>query len=410
MKNFKLILKEALFSVIVLKVVILFLMGALHFFESLNPLELSIQEIDFLDLHYRQDNREGSPESVDVVLINSGSIPDTSREVFRDNFALILNAINSKTPSVLGIDIEFEEKSNPLTDLNLVEALDSFPNLVMAEFGNQNAITSKNASKANISLIGSIIETKRFYALNSEDTVSFALAVSQKYLNKTLSVSSDPLLIDHKYNFKKSLSWEKLDKANDSNGVSIPIIEAGEILKKIEDTLYLKRLNLFLKDKIVLVGHLGRDSAANPFDLEDKHIVPDESQDLLGKIPNTPGLFIHAQVIEMLINDRVVKEFKGFLKGFLEWFILIAVAILYVYLAHNSIWFKPIVLPLSFIFIFILVYIALLLRDQNIYWPVGQLTLQIVILIESVEFYEPISVWLNKKWRIKSYFVHEKNH
>jgi hypothetical protein len=81
-----------------------------------------------------------------------------------------------------------------------------------------------------------------------------------------------------------------------------------------------------------------------------------------------------------------------------------------VYLAHASMWFKPIVLPLSFVFIFILVYTALILRDNSIYWSVGSLNLQIVLLIEAVEFYEPISIWLNKKWRIKSYFHHEADH
>jgi CHASE2 domain-containing sensor protein len=155
---------------------------------------------------------------------------------------------------------------------------------------------------------------------------------------------------------------------------------------------------------------LGKDSVTNPFDSEDKHIVPGGHQNLIGKVPTTPGIFIHAQVLEMLINDRVINEFSGFWKILLEWVLLFMIAVLYVYLAHASMWFKPIVLPLSFVFIFILVYTALILRDNSIYWSVGSLNLQIVLLIEAVEFYEPISIWLNKKWRIKSYFHHEADH
>ena len=406
MKNLKLILKEAVLSVIVLKLLVFSLMGLLHFFESLNPLELAIKEIDFLDLYYNQDNKSNEPESMDVVFINSGSIPDTSLTDFRNNFSNVLNSINKQSPAVLGIDIEFESKTDPLTDTNLKEALDSFPHLVLAEYGGKNAITSDKAIKADISLIGDSAATKKYYQLKSHDTLSFALAVAKEFLKHDISVPSTPILIDYKYDYSHSIDWKKLNLHESS----IPTIEASEILEKIDDPSYLKRMNNFMKDKIVLIGHIGKDSIGNPYDIEDKHIVPARHQNIICKVPSTTGIFIHAQVLEMLINDRLIYEFNGIWKGLLEFIILVLVALLYVYLAHHSIWYKPIVLPISFILIFALIYFALLLRDMNIYWAVGGLNLQIVILIEAVEFYEPISIWLNKKLGIKTYFSHEKNH
>jgi len=406
-KNF-LIFKEAILSVFVMKLVVLLLLGVMHLFESLNPLELAIQEIDFLDLYYNQEHKSNEPEAMDVVFINSGSISDSTLLDFRSNFTNILNAIDKQSPAVVGIDIEFELKTNSYTDSNLTTALNSFPHLVMGAYGEKNAVYSEKAVQADISLIGDLTASKKYYQLKTEDTLSFALALAQEFLKKKIDVESDPILIDYRYNYSNTIDWKKIDSDNSSN--SIATIEGNDILENLEDSAYLGRLNSFLKDKIVLIGHLGKDSVANPFDSEDKHIVPGSHQNLIGKVPTTPGIFIHAQVLEMLINNRIIHEFKGFWKILLEWVLLFMIAVLYVYLAHASIWFKPIVLPLSFVFIFILVYIALLLRDSSIYWAVGALNLQIVILIEAVEFYEPISIWLNKKWHIKSYFSHEKNH
>ena len=272
----------------------------------------------------------------------------------------------------------------------------------------KNAISPDKAIIGDISLIGEITATKKYYQLKSGDTLSFALALANEFLKKRLEVESEPILIDYRYDYSNTIDWKKLDSDNSANAIAT--IEGNDIIENLEDTVYMSRLNSFLKDKIVLIGHLGKDSVANPFDSEDKHIVPGGHQNLIGKVPTTPGIFIHAQVLEMLINDRVINEFSGFWKILLEWVLLFMIAVLYVYLAHASMWFKPIVLPLSFVFIFILVYTALILRDNSIYWSVGSLNLQIVLLIEAVEFYEPISIWLNKKWRIKSYFHHEADH
>ncbi len=391
-----------------MKLVVLLFLGVMHLFESLNPLELAIQEIDFLDLYYNQEHKSNEPESMDIVFINSGSISDSTLLDFRSNFTNILNAIDKQSPSVVGIDIEFELKTNSYTDSNLTTALNSFPHLVMGAYGKKNAVYSEKAVQADISLIGDLTATKKYYQLKTGDTLSFALALAQEFLKKELDVESDPILIDYRYDYSNTVDWEKIDSDNSSN--SIATIEGNDILKNLEDSVYLGRLNFFLKDKIVLIGHLGKDSVANPFDSEDKHIVPGGHQNLIGKVPTTPGIFIHTQALEMLINDRIIQEFKGVWRILVEWVLLFMIAILYVYLAHASMWFKPIVLPLSFVFIFLLVYVALLLRDSSIYWAVGALNLQIVILIEAVEFYEPISIWLNKKWHIKSYFSHEKDH
>ena len=391
-----------------MKLVVLLFLGVMHLFESLNPLELAIQEIDFLDLYYNQEHKSNEPESMDIVFINSGSISDSTLIDFRSNFTNILNAIDKQSPSVVGIDIEFELKTNSYTDSNLTTALNSFPHLVMGAYGKKNAVYSEKAVQADISLIGDLTATKRYYQLKTGDTLSFALALAQEFLKKELDVESDPILIDYRYDYSNTVDWKKIDSDNSSN--SIATIEGNDILENLEDSVYLGRLNSFLKDKIVLIGHLGKDSVANPFDSEDKHIVPGGHQNLIGKVPTTPGIFIHMQALEMLINDRIIQEFKGVWRILVEWVLLFMIAILYVYLAHASMWFKPIVLPLSFVFIFLLVYVALLLRDSSIYWAVGALNLQIVILIEAVEFYEPISIWLNKKWHIKSYFSHEKDH
>jgi CHASE2 domain-containing sensor protein len=390
-----------------MKLFVVLFFGVLNFFESLNPIELAIQEIDFLDLYYNEEDKKNVPESIDVIFINSGSIPDSSLVDFRNDFANILGVIEKDVPAAIGIDIEFEKSTNFFTDSILNSELNAFPHLVMGVLGEKNAIAPERAVIGDISLIGDITSTKKYYQLKSNDTLSFALAVALEFLKEKIQVPSNPVLIDFRYNFSRNVDWRKLDSEDGNQLNSIPTIEGGDILSNIDDSLYIAKLNSFLEEKIVLIGHLGKDSTSNPFDMEDKHIVPGDHQNLIGKVPTTPGLFIHAQVIEMLINDRLVYEVQGFWKVIIEWILLVLIATIYVFLARRPIWFKPIALPVSFVLIFIVIYTGLLLRDASIYWAVGTLNFQIVFLIEAVEFYEPISIWMHKNWRIKSFFINE---
>lgn len=401
-----LIAKDALAAVIIMKLIIILLAYLLHIIESLNPIELSIKEINFLDLHYKRQNVAYVPESNNLVLINTGSLKYNSNKEFREEFTKAIGLINPDSPTVVGIDIEFQSITDLMVDAGLLTTLSSFPKLIMVESGPVNAIKPPKAEMSSIMIDEDILSIIRSFRLRKGDTSSFALAVAEAFKNEKLDHADTTILIDYLYNLKSLSDW----RSDTVSRKVIHTIEAGEIVSHAGDSAYLQSLNAFISNKIILFGHLGRDSIANPYDSEDKHICPNEYNHIMSRTPNVPGILIQAQVIKMLLNNRRIHELRGGVKYITEFILIFIIALLFVYIAKRSLWFKPIAIPFSFILIFLIILFSLYLRENQVYWSVATLNIEIIILIEAVELYEPLAIWLNRKLKINSYFTYEKSY
>jgi CHASE2 domain-containing sensor protein len=121
-----------------------------------------------------------------------------------------------------------------------------------------------------------------------------------------------------------------------------------------------------------------------------------------------PGVFIHAEVLQMILNNRFLQPMNTIWTSVIENLLLVLIAILYIKISNGSAWFKPIVVPLAFALSFLFIFISLTLRDSHTVWNVGFLNLQIILMIEVLEFYEPIALWMNRKWKIKTVFSHHE--
>jgi CHASE2 domain-containing sensor protein len=410
-------LKDLLVMVFILKVFLLFFSFVLHFFESLNPIEKALAEIEFSDLYYKQDERTRIPEENNIVIINAGSIQTESIGEFRSELANDIAWVDSCKPAVLACDIIFDKDSNdPIADQELIASLSNCKNLVLGssletKHSNHSPLLNiPNASYASLELVGDSLEVMRAYPLRNEEgqdiqnTFAFQLAKKANpniTENAFSSIHENELEIDYQYH---SYHYnDLLDTLTESRAWEFNVIEANQI-----DSAHFNFFKELLKDKIVIFAHLGSGKSSNRADIEDRHLSPHGNEDIFHKAPVTPGVFIHAEVLQMILNNRFLHPINPIWKLIFENLLLIVVAILYIKIANKSVWFKPIVVPLAFTFSFLFIYISLVLRDSHTVWHVGFLNLQIILMIEVLEFYEPIALWMKRKWKINTVFSHHE--
>lgn len=415
--RFWLYIKDVFAIVLFLKILLLFFAFIIHFFESLNPIEKALAEIEFSDLYYKEKERTRVPEENNIVIINTGSIQYQSIGEFRSKLASNIVLVDSCKPAVVACDIIFDKNSNdPIADQELIVSLSNCKNLVLGASSEKKSSNDSplfnipNASYASLELVGDSLEVVRAYSLKNEDTKSiqntFAFQLAKKAnpnINENVfsSIHENELEIDYQYH---SYHYNNLlDTLTESHPWEFNVIEANQI-----DSANFYRIQELLKDKIVIFAHVGNGNAGNRADIEDRHLTPHGNEDIFHKTSVTPGVFIHAEVLQMILNNRFLHPINSIWKSILENLLLVLIAILYIKIANTSIWFKPIVVPLAFALSFLFIFISLMLRDSHTVWHVGFLNLQIILMIEVLEFYEPIALWMKRKWKINTVFSHHE--
>jgi CHASE2 domain-containing sensor protein len=407
-----------IFAIIVfLKILLLSFAFIIHFFESLNPIEKALEEIEFADLYYKQEERTRVPEENNIVIINTGSIQTESIGEFRSELANNIAWVDSCIPAVIACDIIFDKDSNdPIADQELLTSLSNCKNLVLGsspetkQSNHSPLLNIPNASYGSLELVGDSLEVMRAYPLRNEEgkdiqnTFAFELAKkANPNINENTfsSIHENELEIDYQYH---SYHYnDLLDTLTESRPWEFNVIEANQI-----DSAHFNLLQQLLKDKIVIFAHLGSGNASNLADIEDRHLSPHGNEDIFHKAPVNPGVFIHAEVLQMILNNRFLQPMNTIWTSVIENLLLVLIAILYIKISNGSAWFKPIVVPLAFALSFLFIFISLTLRDSHTVWNVGFLNLQIILMIEVLEFYEPIALWMNRKWKIKTVFSHHE--
>ena len=225
-------LKDLLVMVLILKVFLLFFSFVLHFFESLNPIEKALAEIEFSDLYYKQNHRERIPEENKILIVNTGSLSNNSKDEFRNDLANVISRIDSCAPSVLACDMIFKGNSNDaIADQWLLQSLSSCRNLVLgSESSNANpALTASllNSISGNLELNGDSLAVIRTYKLNH----SFSYAVAKQAnvnLNTELNGAIEDSLIEIDYHYHSYLYNNLSDSSTVRNPHIIDVVEAGE--------------------------------------------------------------------------------------------------------------------------------------------------------------------------------------
>jgi len=348
---------------------------------------LATEDIEFNDIYYstRPINDKYILLAKEVVLINTGSIPSDS--LFRFKFAELLSKISNNKPLATGIDLYFEKYKDPKTDSLLGERISEMTNVVMATDKNSKGnhiFPSFYHGFVNFPISKKNGETVRKYynfEVNGNDTIfSFALQLAR--LKYPIKRSESLEYLPYSTVFKGYYNvFEPGDSPTYNN---FPAIEASDILNNKDPAL----TSSLIKDKFVILGHLGRDSMSNPWDTEDKFMVPTDSS-LIHNRFIMPGAVIHANAVQAFVSNLQFIEMKGLRKELITDIILFIFLVIF-YTVHKRFALEKLI-NLLIIFaatIPIVFFLGNWLMLLGIYYQTGSLFVQIAFMEEFVEIAE----------------------
>jgi CHASE2 domain-containing sensor protein len=333
---------------------------------------LLTEDIQFNDIYYSSKVHKND-KNKEVVVINSGSI--LKNENFRYELSNLIDIIGSYKPKKIGIDLIFEKHKE--NDSLLQKSI--YANDVILGIDSKNNF--KNVFESNKSgIINFPIknnETVREYFnysnYDSKNKLSFASVLSE--------VIDKDSIYYLKYNTDSKGFYNALDKKNEIEINNFPAIEAVDIINRI-DTIEIKRL---IENKIVIIGHLGTEYMDNFNDIEDKFKVPNNSS-LYNRAQTMPGAIIHANAIQMMIDNDKILKIEGWLYEIITSIILYLFLVLFYYIHHKFDLSKSInILIILLSTIPIILLSCVYLMELNIYYKVGTLFMKLVFLEEFID-------------------------
>ena len=361
----------------------------------LDPIKMALQDFDYNDLAYSQFNKS-SNASIDtsIVIVNIG-------EADRAEIAGMMQSIRTSKPSVLGVDILFNEAKDPYSDSLLQLAINTDTNIVMAYNliieGDQAKPTGflyeKERSKGFANFVGeeggSIRYTAPFYKTATDTYLSFATAVAAK---------AYPIA------YKELTKRNKItETVNYSRRAADFIVINGEDM--LRDTGF---DHTVFNNKVVLMGYI----SSNVYNIEDKHFTPLNKKSVGKSIPDMEGIFIHANILHMVKNANYIKKVPAWvnwlLAGLLGW---LHMSLFISYFIEKHIWFHLVAKIAQVVSAILFIYIGLLFYykwDVNIY--LTPTFVAIILAVDVLYFYEAITAWLHKRFGYHSLFINAHHH
>ena len=295
-------------------------------FDFLDPIGDALVGYEMTDQVFSNEQwREVPPAEEDIVIINMGL---ESRRVTAEQ----INIINSFGPKVIGLDAVFRnQKPDTLGDLMLAEALANSPNVVMyvklldngddfiwqgAEYSHPFFTQDHKTASVNLAIenVGGEqwqFKTSRSFFpselyrnpdTNEIDTVlAFGVQLAMEYnpeiAKKFLERNVEEELINYTGNV--------MDYGRTRLGTRFYALDWWQVLDTMQYTPDL------LKDKIVIMGFLGRD-----FDdvrnIEDKYFTPLNTNYTGRANPDMFGAVIHANIVSMVLRENSLDQMSEF--------------------------------------------------------------------------------------------------
>jgi len=291
--------------------------------DIVNPISKTFEDFDLTDLVFSQI-RENPGEDPNIVLVNIG-------ELDRMGIAEQLEVINKYKPKVVAIDARFikpKHSSDPIRDSLFVaadsalsQAISKVSNLVMAcklytnaQEGKVDSIQfshpmfMKNADTAFVNTISEGENTFKTWRKQnliervSEDSIiySFAAKVAQLYKPSSMkkmmerTKKNDTEII----NYRGNINCTTKDGTPNSK-ITFTALDVYQVLnEEFEPDV--------IKDKIVLLGFMGRDF--DTYSTEDRFFTP-LNKNYVGRADQDMyGVIVHANIISMILNENYINE------------------------------------------------------------------------------------------------------
>ncbi|MDY2588345.1 CHASE2 domain-containing protein [Winogradskyella aquimaris] len=383
----KRLLTSAFYSSLVSCIILGILSIAFLNIRFFNPFEKAFQDFSFLDVYFSEQLNEDPSINSEIVLVN---IEKHDRTVITS----LLNSIIKADPKVIGFDIILKEKKlHDAADSLLARLLKNDKIVTSFEITEQGLIKNDdffghnpNESFVNFNFNEENV-IRKFLGVKEIDSqiyYSFAAKVVQKYMSQEYWIKQD---------FNNKLKSEQYINYS-GNLEKFPVLSGTDLLFNEQD--------LFLKDKIVILGYLGVSDMVNDYDIEDKEWTP-LNKEITGKSDRDMyGAVVHANIINMLIKNNTIKTISNF------WLILFTILSIYLstvvylrlYIKYKDTYGVRIQIYQLIFSIVLLLTSFWFLRNNIVLKPI-LIILGIIVSGSYFEYHDEVFKFLSKKLNIK---------
>jgi CHASE2 domain-containing sensor protein len=348
----------------------------------LDPFEKAFKDFKFTDIFYaeRFKNEERNDK---IIIVNI-------KQADRFQLAQAIDKIANQNPKAIGLDIIFKDKKLAFTDSIVHSVLLRHNNIVTSYYHDKYSLVKNNSY---------------FKSKNAEGYINLNLENQNTVIRDFLGVRD---LKKQEFSFAAQLAltagYIDKDYIIEELNHPIPINYIGNkdvfLNFDIDEIISLENIPA-IKDAIVVMGYLGNGNTQ--FDIEDKHFTPLNKAWVGRAVPDTFGVTIHANILNMLIKQQLIYRLPTvftYMLAFGLTFLMILFGMkLY---KRNSFVFDLSEKIIQLLLSLLLLYIALLLLQFNLHINVVPLILLPIFGIEMIDFYEHLVRYLNEKFKWKS--------
>jgi hypothetical protein len=352
------------------------------FMQFIEIQNLASSDFTYNDLFYRVQNKSSNDllkrkHKEEIILINTANFPSD----FRANLTELIKKIESFNPLLVGVDITFSNHKDSNT-LKLLDVLKSHKNIVcankMSSLRGENLYLPSPIIKGDVDfpkVDGNVQHSIRFYK-GGEQTFAyqmFKLARGKNAQNEVKDVVDFPIaysVINEGVVGIDNIESKEYEK-------NYKIIDAYKFLTEIDFKSYYGQR---MKGSIIIIGHLG----TNKFDSEDKHAVPTDLSNLVNRNLLMSGAVIHANALSNLLDNHIFHKPNTLLIDIIMNLVMLLMIIMV--LNHPL---KILVITGLTVLSIIWIWLALYLMELNIYIQVGVTLIELMILEEFVETFDP---------------------
>jgi CHASE2 domain-containing sensor protein len=349
------------------------------FMQFIEIQHLANSDFTYNDLFYRVQSKSENDllkrkHKEEIILINTANFSND----FRANLTELLKKVESFNPKAVGVDITFDNREKDSATIELIQEIKSHKNIVCAY--KKSALKGENLVFPTVINKGDVDfppeqHSIRFYK-GGEQTFAYQLfkAARGKNAQNEVKYAADfPIAYSSIGNgivdFNEDFPY------NDEKNYKV--IEANKLLTG-EDIK--NHYGQSLSGSIVIIGHLG----INDYDSEDKHAVPTDTDKLVNRNLLMPGAAIHANALSNLLDNHILHRPNSLLIEIIMNLVMLLMIILV--LNHPL---KIVLISGLAILSIVWIWLALYLMEFNIYIQVGVTLIELMILEEFVETFDP---------------------
>lgn len=362
-----------------------------------NAFKNAFYDFKFTDIYYSELQTDSKLNN-NIVLIN---IANGSRE----EIAKQIETISKYKPKSISIDANFTEKKDSISDTYLKEVIteNSVITASMLEYSNEKLVNEKVSNKyfeAEHGYANLLVKEEKSVVRNfvpymitprGDSIFSFAAEITKK-------------VAPSKYKILLARGKEKEIISYCGRQESFITLDKDAVIEK--DTMTLKLVN----GKHVIMGFLGEKLTSVP-SLEDRHFTPMNSK-LVGKSnPDTYGVVIHANILNMILKENYINRSSLFLNILLS--ILLIFFATYFFIKDYLIvpmWFHFKAKIIQLVIMIVLIYFEMLLYHYFHFKLDLSIGIAGVLLsVDVIYFYDGFAKYLHKKTGFNSIFLHSSH-